>query len=149
MFFAFQKPKTTVFTMLFCFWKRNSRYLHFFLSRAQQKHWYLRGFQLVARYISICKNNKRTVFYDVFASCAHLKKRQNIVPKRCKIGFYRLPESFYKFSIVFPGPVPQKTLKHQQNKGFRGGSPAQARPRVAKARCRLPSHTASIAGLKV
>ena len=72
----------------------------------------------------------------------------------------RLPEASYNFSLVFPGPrssfsarEPQQCENTSRVKDFwrwasrrSGGSAAGARPRVAKASCRLPSHTASIAG---
>ena len=49
MSLALGKPKTTVFTVCVCLQQQKSRYLQYFLPRTEQKHWYLRSFQHVAR----------------------------------------------------------------------------------------------------
>ena len=60
----------------------------------------------------------------------------------------RLPDTSDNFSLVFPSPDPQKRENTSSRvKDFGGGSAAPRAPSIAKASCKLCSHTASIAGI--
>ena len=131
MFFALGQAKTVVFTQFLRCCKI------YFLDTKTIKTLYFTTFLLPMRSQKSSKNSSKTV--------------QN-----------RLPEASYNFSLVFPDSrssfaarEPKKCENTSRVKDFsrrssrRGrGSAAGARPRVAKASCRLPSHTASIAGFK-
>ena len=68
MILALRKPKTTVFTMFFAFGSKNHGIYSVFCSRPSKNTGIYAVFTLLQDIVSIYKNNKNTVFYDVFAS---------------------------------------------------------------------------------
>ena len=73
MIFACRKPKTTVFTMFFAFGSKNHGIYSVFCSRPSKNTGIYAVFTLLQDIVSIYKNNKNTVFYDIFASCEQPK----------------------------------------------------------------------------
>jgi len=72
MFFAPQKPESTVFTM-FLPLVAKSRYLHFCVPVPSKNTGIDAVFTILQDAVSICEKDKNTIFYDVFASLAQQK----------------------------------------------------------------------------
>ena len=131
MIFACRKPKTTVFTMFFAFGSKNHGIYSVFCSRPSKNTGIYAVFTLLQDIVSIYKN-KKTLYFTMFLLPVSSQKSSKNSSKTVK---NRLPDTSDNFSLVFPGPDPQKRENTSRIKDF-GGS------------CKLCSHTASIAGFK-
>ena len=70
MIFALPKLKTTVFTMFLAFGSKNRGIYSVFCFGPSKNIGIYPVSTLLHYIVSVCKNNKDTVFYGVFASCA-------------------------------------------------------------------------------